>query len=175
MKWYHEYTLDGIYFMLHISSDQHNSVALFKVDSFKDPSLPNVHCEWCRKYNLKICQQKISLFCMVPVLLIVWIVSCEDPRLLIHFFLLPFFEYSCNFQGCDSEQVQSSGTPQCFWKTDKVRKWVRESVLDTHSHVSNSTSIWYAHLLLPVLYLSDLHAVVENSHLMTKYWSASLK
>ena len=31
---------------LHIYSEQHNSVALFKVDSFKDPSLPNVHCKY---------------------------------------------------------------------------------------------------------------------------------
>ena len=35
----------GIYLLLPICSDQHNSVALFKVDSFKDPNLPNVHCK----------------------------------------------------------------------------------------------------------------------------------
>ena len=44
-------------------SDQHNSVALFKTDFFKDPNLPNVHCKSVHIYIAelgKICLLKPS-------------------------------------------------------------------------------------------------------------------
>ena len=141
--------------------------------------------------NSNLCDywRSIYLFWMIPVTVNclncdLWRPICSFRCILFPSFF-PFFPYSCNFQSCNSEQVQSSGTPQCIWKADKVRKWVytdwERACGGMHAfvwcmHVSDSTSIWNAHYILPSsLILCDWRAVVKNSHLTKKHWRTSSK